>query len=254
MSPTPRARCCSISKRATGTTSCSKLFGVPRAMLPEVATARPISATRDPGLLGAPIPIRGIAGDQQAAISARPASRPACEIDLRHRLLCAAQHRRDAGRLEQPAAHDHRLSLGRRAHLRPRRHDLHRRRGGAMAARRAGHHRAGAPRPGRWPTRPIPTQSVYLVPAFTGLGAPYWDAEARGAIFGLTRDTGPRRDRARRARKRLLPDPRSAGRDARRLAGRMRANGAAGRRRHGASATGPCSASPTSRRAGRPPG
>ncbi len=32
--------------------------------------------------------------------------------------------------------------------------------------------------------------SVYLVPAFTGLGAPYWDPEARGAIFGLTRDTG----------------------------------------------------------------
>jgi glycerol kinase len=34
-------------------------------------------------------------------------------------------------------------------------------------------------------------QNVYMVPAFTGLGAPYWDAEARGAIFGLTRNTGP---------------------------------------------------------------
>jgi glycerol kinase len=34
-------------------------------------------------------------------------------------------------------------------------------------------------------------QRVYLVPAFTGLGAPYWDAEARGAFFGLTRATGP---------------------------------------------------------------
>ena len=33
---------------------------------------------------------------------------------------------------------------------------------------------------------------VYLVPAFTGLGAPHWDAEARGAIYGMTRDTGPR--------------------------------------------------------------
>jgi len=32
--------------------------------------------------------------------------------------------------------------------------------------------------------------SVYLVPAFTGLGAPYWDPNARGALFGLTRDTG----------------------------------------------------------------
>jgi len=33
-------------------------------------------------------------------------------------------------------------------------------------------------------------QAIYLVPAFTGLGAPYWDAEARGALFGLTRATG----------------------------------------------------------------
>lgn len=32
--------------------------------------------------------------------------------------------------------------------------------------------------------------SVYVVPAFSGLGAPYWDMDARGAIFGLTRDTG----------------------------------------------------------------
>lgn len=35
-----------------------------------------------------------------------------------------------------------------------------------------------------------PENRVYLVPAFTGLGAPYWDSECRGAIFGLTRDTG----------------------------------------------------------------
>ena len=37
-----------------------------------------------------------------------------------------------------------------------------------------------------------PGQSVYLVPAFTGLGAPHWDAEARGAIYGLTRASGPK--------------------------------------------------------------
>jgi len=34
-------------------------------------------------------------------------------------------------------------------------------------------------------------KGVYLIPAFTGLGAPHWDPEARGAIFGITRDTGP---------------------------------------------------------------
>jgi glycerol kinase len=37
-----------------------------------------------------------------------------------------------------------------------------------------------------------PEQAVYLVPAFTGLGAPWWDAHARGALFGLTRNTGPK--------------------------------------------------------------
>jgi glycerol kinase len=37
-----------------------------------------------------------------------------------------------------------------------------------------------------------PTQEVILVPAFVGLGAPYWRPEARGALFGLTRASGPR--------------------------------------------------------------
>ena len=36
-----------------------------------------------------------------------------------------------------------------------------------------------------------PSVELYLVPAFTGLGAPYWDADARGAVFGLTRNAGP---------------------------------------------------------------
>ena len=36
-----------------------------------------------------------------------------------------------------------------------------------------------------------PSQNVILVPAFVGLGAPYWNSECRGAVFGLTRATGP---------------------------------------------------------------
>src|SRR5438093_1553404 len=35
-----------------------------------------------------------------------------------------------------------------------------------------------------------PAEQVYLVPAFVGLGAPWWDAQARGAVFGLTRKSG----------------------------------------------------------------
>jgi glycerol kinase len=42
---------------------------------------------------------------------------------------------------------------------------------------------------GELAARADPRQAVYLVPAFTGLGAPWWDAEARGALFGLTRGT-----------------------------------------------------------------
>ena len=38
--------------------------------------------------------------------------------------------------------------------------------------------------------RADPAEQVYLVPAFVGLGAPYWDPQARGAIFGLTRNSG----------------------------------------------------------------
>jgi glycerol kinase len=44
---------------------------------------------------------------------------------------------------------------------------------------------------GRGGTAPGRDHGVYMVPAFVGLGAPYWDAEARGALLGLTRDTGP---------------------------------------------------------------
>ena len=44
---------------------------------------------------------------------------------------------------------------------------------------------------GAMAARADPAQDVYLVPAFVGLGAPYWDAEARGVLSGLTRATGP---------------------------------------------------------------
>ena len=60
-----------------------------------------------------------------------------------------------------------------------------------MAARRAAHHRVRPRTATVWPPAPIAGQDVYLVPAFVGLGAPYWRPEARGALFGLTRASGP---------------------------------------------------------------
>jgi glycerol kinase len=50
---------------------------------------------------------------------------------------------------------------------------------------------ASASASGGLATRADPAEQVYMVPAFVGLGAPWWDAEARGAIFGLTRKSGP---------------------------------------------------------------
>ena len=50
---------------------------------------------------------------------------------------------------------------------------------------------ASAPESGALAAAADAGQDVYLVPAFVGLGAPYWQPEARGALFGLTRATGP---------------------------------------------------------------
>ena len=73
------------------------------------------------------------------------------------------------------------------------------------------------------------TGGVYMVPAFTGLGAPYWDPDARGAILGLTRDSGIAQVVRAALGSGLLPDPGSDGghdrrwrRDADRVARRWR--------------------------------
>ena len=90
-----------------------------------------------------------------------------------------------------------------------------------------------------------PAEQVYLVPAFVGLGAPYWDADARGAIFGLTRNSGA----AEIARAALE----AVGYQTRDLLEAMRADWpargrhrAARRWRHDRERHRPCSSSPTS--------
>jgi hypothetical protein len=82
-----------------------------------------------------------------------------------------------------------------------------------MAARRAADHQDRRRRARASPKRRT-TQRLYLVPAFTGLGAPYWDPDCRGAIFGLTRNSGPAEIAKRGARIGRLPDPRPVGGDA----------------------------------------
>ena len=143
------------------------------------------------------------------------------EIDLRHRLLRPAQHRRRGGALGPPAAHHHRLSTRRQGDLCAGGVDLHRRRGGAVAARRAEDHQGcGRDIEARRQGRP---GAGGLSGA--GLRRPRRALLGRGGARGDLRHHPRhhrRRDRPRRAGGGLLPDARPDGRDAPRLAGRPR--------------------------------
>jgi len=166
------------------------LFRVPRPMLPKVLdTAGEFGAT-SAELFGAAIPVLGIAGDQQAATVGQACFAPGM-IKSTYGTGCFAMLNTGA----EPVASRNRLLT-------------------TLAYRLSGHATyaiegaifiAGAAiqwlRDGLGLIRDAkesealaraadPARRVYLVPAFTGLGAPYWDAEARGALFGLTRDVG----------------------------------------------------------------
>ncbi len=109
---------------------------------------------------------------------------------LRHRLLRDAQHRFRASPERLRAPHD---GLLRRP--RPPRPTPSRGRSSPPAPPSSGcatrwASSAARSRPRRWRPGSSDTQGVYVVPAFAGLGAPYWDMHARGAIVGLTRGSG----------------------------------------------------------------
>ena len=167
------------------------LFRVPRCMLPEVRDCAGEFGMTDPTLLGASYPIRGIAGDQQAATIGQACFVPGmvkstygtgCFLLLntgktavasRNRLLTTIAYQL-AGR--RTYALEGAIFVAGAA--------VQWLRDGLGIIKSAGETEALA-------RQADPAQSVVLVPAFVGLGAPYWDAEARGAIFGLTRNTGP---------------------------------------------------------------
>lgn len=167
------------------------LLDVPRAMLPEVHDCASDFGVTDTALFGAPIPIRGVAGDQQAATVGQACFEPGMmkstygtgcfallntgtePVTSQNRLLTTLAYQLDgtptyalegsifvAGAVVQWL----RDGLG----------VLDRAEDSAALAAKAD-----------------PEQDVIIVPAFTGLGAPYWNAEARGATYGLTRATGP---------------------------------------------------------------
>ncbi|MGH6828957.1 MAG: FGGY family carbohydrate kinase, partial [Rhizomicrobium sp.] len=169
-----------------------KLFDVPRALLPDIRECRGDFGLTDPALLGAAIPIRGLAGDQQAAGLGQACFAPGMlkstygtggfavlntgptRMTSTRRLLATVAYRLD-GRTVY-ALEGSIFVAG--AAIQWLRDGL-----GVISS---------AEESGALAAKADPGQAVYLVPAFTGLGAPWWDANARGAIFGLTRNTSPR--------------------------------------------------------------
>ena len=170
------------------------LFRVPRAMLPEIRdNAGSFGATR---LLGGSIPVRGVAGDQQAALIGQGCLAPGMvkatygtgafvllhvgehPVPSSHRMLTTIASQR--GGVREYALEGSIFSAG--TGVQWLRDGL----GLVGAAAETGELAAAAD----------PAQDVYLVPAFTGLGAPHWDSHARACLSGITRGT-TRRELAR---------------------------------------------------------
>ena len=131
------------------------------------------------------------------------------EEHVRHRLVRAHERRPDAARAGRRAAHDDRVVARARARSRTR----WKARSSSPAPRSSGCATGSASSPrrrrsGRSPRRSPTRGGVYVVPAFTGLGSPWWDPYARGTIVGITRGTDARASRPRGRRGDGVPDRR----------------------------------------------
>ena len=167
------------------------LFGIPASMLPEVRPSSGSFGTTATPVVPEGIPIRGVAGDQQAALfgqccfeagQAKNTYGTGCFL-LMHTgdTACSSQNglvttiaasARSDGRAEYALEGSVFVAGALMQWLRD----------GLGLIDDVAHSDAIA--------RSVPDAGgVYIVPAFTGLGAPYWDADARGAVFGLTRGT-----------------------------------------------------------------
>ncbi|MFH6781651.1 MULTISPECIES: glycerol kinase GlpK [Methylobacterium] len=167
------------------------LLGVPASMLPEVRDSSGDFGETDPELFGAAIPIRGVAGDQQAATVGQACFRPGM-VKSTYGTGCFALLNTGS----QPVASKNKLLTTIAYQLNGRR--TYALEGSIFVAGAAVQWlRDGlgiiesAAETGALAERADPAQDVYLVPAFVGLGAPHWEPDARGALFGLTRGTGP---------------------------------------------------------------
>jgi glycerol kinase len=168
------------------------LLGIPKAVLPQVRDCSAPFGVTDAEWFGAGIAIGGIAGDQQAALIGQACFRPGM-VKSTYGTGCFALL--NTG--HNPVASKNRLLTtiayqldGRRAYALEGSIFVA---GAAVQWLRDGLRIVqSAQESGPLAAAADPTHDVYLVPAFVGLGAPHWRPDARGALFGLTRATGPR--------------------------------------------------------------
>ena len=167
-----------------------RLFGIPSAVLPEVRDNAGLFGGTDAALLGAPLPIAAMAGDQHAAMVGQGCFSPGMIKSTYGTGCFALMHVGD-----QPLASKNRLltTLAYRLDGRPQfaiEGSIFIA-GAAIQWLRDGLRLIDNAAESERLARSIAdTGGVYLVPAFTGLGAPHWDPDARGALLGLTRDSG----------------------------------------------------------------
>ena len=175
-------------RRGTWDAELCALFDVPAALLPQPRDCAGDFGTTD--LFGGKIRILGIAGDQQAATIGQGCFAPGM-MKSTYGTGCFALL--NTG--EEPVASRNRLLTTIAYQLDGRR--TYALEGAIFVAgaavqwlRDALKVIAAAPDVNALAAAADPAEQVYLVPAFVGLGAPWWDAQARGALFGLTRSSG----------------------------------------------------------------
>ncbi|WP_119418556.1 glycerol kinase GlpK [Desertibaculum subflavum] len=165
-------------------------LNIPRSVLPEVRDSVGEFGTTSAELFGAAIPITGIAGDQQAATFGQAAFEPGA-IKSTYGTGCFVLL--NTGDRLVPSRSGLLSTIGWRLKGRPT-YALEGSifvAGAAVQWLRDGLGIIRSADETETLARSVPdTGGVYLVPAFVGLGAPWWDAEARAALVGLTRDTG----------------------------------------------------------------
>lgn len=163
-----------------------KLFGVPRAVLPEVRESCGDFGRADPLLFGAAIPILGVAGDQQAASFGQACFRPG-DVKSTYGTGCFALVNtgrtvpRSRNRLLATALAERQYAIEGSIFIAGAVVQWLRDELGVVAS---------APESESLAKQARETDGLYFIPAFTGLGAPWWDPGARGAILGLTRNIG----------------------------------------------------------------